>query len=308
LSGEFVDKVIAAESSGNAQARPRDAKTGKLLSSAYGAGQFIEATWLEMVKKHRPDLATKSEVDILGLRGDFALSREMTVKFTEENRTYLIKHGFDPTDAALYMAHFAGRTGAVKLLKAHRDTPVEKILSPEAVEANQFLKGQTPATLYAWAQKKMNVEVSPLVTRTAALDQVETLRAELTRKLSVYTNSHPDIKALRNQIAALEALDEEACSNKQARVSSSAKVTPQVETLRAELTRKLSVYTSRHPDIKALRNQIAALEALDEEAGSTKQVRVSSSDKVTPYAEIAGCGAKPAKDDAYAVQRKSPGP
>ena len=116
-----------------------------------------------MIRKHRQDLAAKSDEDILGLRGDFALSREMTIKFTEENRTYLIKHGFDPTDAALYLAHFAGKTGAVRLLKAHRDTPVEKILSPEAVEANQFLKGQTPATLYAWAGKKMDVEVSPLV-------------------------------------------------------------------------------------------------------------------------------------------------
>lgn len=47
-------------------------------------------------------------------------------------------------------------------------------------------------------------------TRTAALQQVETLSAELTRKRSVYTDSHPDIKALRNQIAALEALDEGA--------------------------------------------------------------------------------------------------
>ena len=163
FSGEFVDKVITAESSGNPQARPCDPETGKPLSSAYGAGQFIESTWLAMVKKHRPDLSVKTDDEILALRGDFALSREMTIKFTEENRTYLIKHGFDPTDAALYLAHFAGRTGAVKLLKAHRDTPVEKILSPAAVEANEFLKGQTPATLYAWAKKKMNVEVSPLV-------------------------------------------------------------------------------------------------------------------------------------------------
>ena len=107
----FVDKVIAAESSGNAQARPRDAKTGKLLSSAYGAAQFIEATWLEMVKKHRPDLAVKRDEEILDLRSDFELSREMTIKFAEENRTYLIMHGLDPTEAALYLAHFAGRTG-----------------------------------------------------------------------------------------------------------------------------------------------------------------------------------------------------
>jgi hypothetical protein len=286
FNGEFVDKVIAAESSGNTLARPCDAKTGKLLSSAFGAGQFIEATWLELVKKHRPDLAVMNDEEVLDLRSDFELSREMIIKFAEENRTHLIKYGFDPTDAALYLAHFAGRTGAVKLLKAHRDTPVEKVLSPEAIEANQFLKGHTSATLYAWAQNKMNVEVSPTVTRTPALEQLQTLRAELARKRSVYTDSHPDIRALRNQIAALEALDKEA-----------GQVTPQLETLRAELARKRSIYTDRHPDIRALRSRIAALEARDKGAGSTKQLRVSSSARVTPYAEIPGCGAKPAKDD-----------
>jgi hypothetical protein len=38
-----VDKVIAAESSGNALARPCDAETGKLLLSAFGAGPTIGA-------------------------------------------------------------------------------------------------------------------------------------------------------------------------------------------------------------------------------------------------------------------------
>ena len=167
FSGEFVNKIIAAESSGNPQARPCDPKTGKPLSSAYGAGQFIEGTWLEMVRKHRPDLADRSDDEILELRGDFELSREMTIRYTEENRTFLIRKGLDPTDAALYLAHFAGRTGAARLLKANRDTPVEQILSPEAVEANSFLKGQTPATLYAWAKEKMNVEAGPVVKRAA---------------------------------------------------------------------------------------------------------------------------------------------
>ena len=167
FSGEFVDKIIAAESSGNPQARPCDRKTGKLLSSAYGAGQFIAATWLAMVRKYRPDLTAKSEDEILALRADFELSREMTIKFTEENRTYLIKKGLDPTDAALYLAHFAGANGAARLLKAHRDTPVEDILSPEAIAANPFLEGHTPATLYAWAKKKMNIEVGPVVKQAA---------------------------------------------------------------------------------------------------------------------------------------------
>ena len=174
FSGEFVDKVIAAESSGNLEARPCDSKTGKLLSSAYGAGQFIAPTWLAMVKKHRPDLGAKTDEEILEMRGDFALSREMTLKYTEENRIYLIRKGLDPTDAALYLAHFAGATGAARLLKAHRDTPVEEILSPEAVAANSFLEGQTPATLYAWAKTKMNVEVAA-TTRHASVAYSDTV-------------------------------------------------------------------------------------------------------------------------------------
>ena len=168
FSGEFVDKIIFAESSGDPQARPCDPVTGKLLSSAFGAGQFIEATWLAMVRKYRADLAARTDEEILDMRSDFELSREMTVHFAEENRTYLIKQGLDPTHAALYLAHFAGARGATKLLKAHRDSPVEDILSPKAVEANPFLQGQTPATLYAWAKEKMSVEVGP-ATRQAAV-------------------------------------------------------------------------------------------------------------------------------------------
>ena len=199
FSGEFVDKVIAAESSGNAHARPCDAKTGRPLSSAYGAGQFIAGTWLAMVKKHRPDIAAKSDEDILDMRGDFALSREMTIKYTEENRTYLISKGIDPTDAALYLAHFAGASGAAKLLKAHRDTPVEQILSDEAVAANAFLEGQTPATLYAWAKDKMNIEAGS-VARRASLDfsdkvtshaEIPSCRAEKAKQLAAASARAP---------------------------------------------------------------------------------------------------------------------
>ena len=131
------------------------------MSSALGAGQFIEATWLDMVRKYRPDLAATPDDEILELRGDYALSREMIIHLTEENRAFLLKEGLRPTDAALYLAHFAGARGATNLLKAPRETPVEDILSRKAIEANAFLEGKTVALLYAWAKAKMNIEVGP---------------------------------------------------------------------------------------------------------------------------------------------------
>lgn len=70
---QFVDRIIGVESGGRA-----DAKNPK--SSATGAGQFISSTWLGMMKKYRPDLmAGKSNEEVLALRNDPVLSREMTM-------------------------------------------------------------------------------------------------------------------------------------------------------------------------------------------------------------------------------------
>ena len=68
---DIVDKIIAAESSGR-----RSVQADK--SSAVGLGQFIEKTWLNLVKHYRPDLAQgKSRAEILGMRTDPDLSRQM---------------------------------------------------------------------------------------------------------------------------------------------------------------------------------------------------------------------------------------
>lgn len=170
-SAAFVDSIILAESSGNPNARPCDPETGKPRSSAFGAGQFIAATWLEMVRKYRPDLADKSDNALLALRGDFEVSRQMTVFYAEQNRNYLSSKGLKPTRAALYLAHFAGPTGAAKLLSADPEEPVEDILSEGAIKANPFLEGKTAAGVHAWAKKKMkaNASAKPVVTASAAV-------------------------------------------------------------------------------------------------------------------------------------------
>ena len=79
----FVNKTIGVESGGNP-----NAKNGK--SSATGLGQFIESTWLDMVRRHRPDLVQgKGRSEILALRTNPAISREMTTRYTEENANAL---------------------------------------------------------------------------------------------------------------------------------------------------------------------------------------------------------------------------
>src|SRR5215207_3040883 len=63
----LVERIIKVESTGVANKRNK-------LSSATRAGQFLDDTWLEAVRKHRPDLIKgRSDKDLLKLRRDIDL-------------------------------------------------------------------------------------------------------------------------------------------------------------------------------------------------------------------------------------------
>lgn len=145
----LVDQIISAESGGNPNAR-------NSLSSAGGAGQFIDSTWLSMLRKHRPDIADgKSDSDLLALKFDPALSKAMTAAYAADNAGILQNAGVSVTPGSTYLAHFAGPQGAVGILNADPATPVASILTPAAVRANPFLQGMTAGDLAAWANHKV---------------------------------------------------------------------------------------------------------------------------------------------------------
>lgn len=149
---DIRDKIISAESSGNLEKANQPNKT----SSALGLGQFINGTWLDMIKRYRSDLAKgKSDAEILELRKNADLSKEMTAKYAAENEARLRRAGVPVTPASTYLMHFAGPGGGVKLMKADPNTPVESILDAGAVQANPFLQGKTASWVIAWANKKM---------------------------------------------------------------------------------------------------------------------------------------------------------
>jgi hypothetical protein len=143
------DLIVGAESGGNANATNPN-------SSATGAGQFIAPTWLSMIRQHRPDLADgKSDQEILAMRTDPALSKEMVDAYASDNQAILQKNGLPVTPGTTYLAHFAGPKGAVSVLQADPAAPVSGILGDAAVKANPFLKGMSVGGLLAWADKKM---------------------------------------------------------------------------------------------------------------------------------------------------------
>jgi hypothetical protein len=145
---DILDRIIGVESGGNPNATNPN-------SSASGLGQFIDSTWLDTIRAARPDLAGRSDNELLALKSNPQLSREMTEAYANQNQAILTKAGVPVTPGNTYLAHFAGPGGAVKVLQADPNTSVEAILGNQAVQANPFLRGMTVQGLQAWADRKM---------------------------------------------------------------------------------------------------------------------------------------------------------
>ena len=155
----LVDQIVLSESQGNPAAK-------NLNSSAMGLGQFVDGTWLDLVKRHRPDIAaSRNEKQILELREDPELSRFMTGRYVEQNMSMLAKRGLPVTPASLYLAHFAGPGGAAAILAAPENADAATVIAnvdrrpgvtrEKIVSGNPFMKNFTAKDLRNWADLKM---------------------------------------------------------------------------------------------------------------------------------------------------------
>jgi len=152
VSFAYLMSKAETESSFNANAQAG-------TSSAKGLYQFIESTWLDMVKKNGAEYGLEKYAnaitrrsngsltvadpalrrEILALRKDPQLSAYMAAEYANENRQYLsARLNREVTDTDLYMAHFLGAGGAVKFLTAMDKNPNQRAAAilPTAADAN----------------------------------------------------------------------------------------------------------------------------------------------------------------------------
>ena len=159
LIDAVVERIIGVESDGDPN------KTNR-RSSALGLAQFLDQTWLDLIRAHRPDLAVgRSEGETLQLRRDPKVVREITTRFTERNAEMLRKKGLPVTPGTLYLAHFAGGAGAVAILSAPEDADAASAMAKadatgrtkreSITKANPFLERFTVEDLRSWADRKM---------------------------------------------------------------------------------------------------------------------------------------------------------
>ena len=156
----MVERIIAVESDGDPNAK-------NSRSSATGIGQFLNETWLELIREYRPDLTRgRSESETLELRRDTKLAREITTRLVERNATMLRQRGLPVSAGTTYLAHFAGAAGAVAILSASDSADAALVLAgadtsgrtkrEQLIKANPFLQHFTVADLKIWAERKMH--------------------------------------------------------------------------------------------------------------------------------------------------------
>jgi len=155
----LVERIIAIESNGDPSAKNK-------RSSATGAGQFLDDTWLEAVRRHRRDLMQgRSDKEVLELRRDGELAREIVTRLVEQYANMLSKRRLPITPGSLYLTYFAGPAGAAALLSSAENADAASLMASadvtgrttreKLVNANPFLKVLTVGDLKTWADHKM---------------------------------------------------------------------------------------------------------------------------------------------------------
>jgi hypothetical protein len=155
----LVERIIKVESNGGPNAKNK-------LSSATGAGQFLDDTWLDAVRRHRRDLIKgRSDKELLQLRQDAQLTKEIITLLVAQYAGTLRKRGLPLTSGSLYLAYFAGPAGAVALLSGPEYADAASVMAAadtsgrttrqKLVRANPFLEVLTAGDLRKWADDKM---------------------------------------------------------------------------------------------------------------------------------------------------------
>lgn len=146
------------------------AKAG--TSSATGLFQFLDSTWLQVMKQEGPRLGyqayadaiqvdksgdyyiadKKLKAEVLKLREDPQVASDLAAAYTKSNGDYLYERfGRMPSPGELYIAHFLGANGAAKFFDAGLADPNQSAVAlfPRQAKANQniFYDDGKPRTI-----------------------------------------------------------------------------------------------------------------------------------------------------------------
>lgn len=169
----IVRGLIGTESGGDPNAR-------NPLSSATGRGQFINSTWLDMMK-NEPEAQGKTPAEILAMRTNPAISDRMTGKYAEQNAAALRASGMEVTPGTIKLAYTFGPAGARSIISSRDNVPVAQVMPANVMQANPWIGGKTVGELKSWADKAMAREMRVAGAPAAAAAPTQTAEAATSR-------------------------------------------------------------------------------------------------------------------------------
>jgi hypothetical protein len=214
---DYLLNTAIRESSLNPTARAR-------TSTARGLYQFIESTWLTMIKeegakfglgKHADAISRGADgqyrvndpaarADILKLRDDPKVASVMAGALAKRNAGELSSFlGRKPTSGELYLAHFLGAGGAKRMIQLERSNPNASAAAafPDAAQANRSI-------FLGKGGKQRNVsEVMAAITGQHDTNSLKQKAAPTTTSFAALRptlSSDPSSKPLRNGPAPRE--------------------------------------------------------------------------------------------------------
>lgn len=162
---DYLLQTAMRESSLNPEAKAQ-------TSSAVGLFQFLEGTWMQVMKEQGPRLGYGQYADsirrtsggdyviddpaakakILKLREDPQIAADLAAAFTKSNGDYLrSRFGRMPSAGELYIAHFLGAQGAERMFTAGLEDPdqIAADLFPRQASSNRaiFYSNGQPRTI-----------------------------------------------------------------------------------------------------------------------------------------------------------------
>ena len=182
-------------------------------SSARGLYQFLNKTWIDMIKEHGAayglgNLADaldsgdpRARTQALALRDNPNLSAAMAAEYTRDNQETLESAlGRKVGSTELYLAHFLGAQGATKFLSTMDKNPAARAdtLFPEAAQANRSIfyvngRPRTVSEIYDRFSEKLGIGQEAQAPRVQTADassvMPEALPASETRSAPGYDPS-----------------------------------------------------------------------------------------------------------------------
>lgn len=180
-------------------------------SSATGLYQFLDQTWLGMIKQHGEKYGMGNyaesitqgkngrltvndqdlKIEILALREDPETAALMAAEFAKGNQNYLQQGGIETIgETELYLAHFLGAGGSRKFLQAmHEDgNQTAAKIFPSAAHANKNVfyhqDGQAKSLkdVYAFFTGRMDAQEKWVVADTGGFEKAQHLTGSVFEK------------------------------------------------------------------------------------------------------------------------------